>query len=73
MARASRPDDEQVEQIRQQLRLLVDAAARYDAGGAYADDEALNMALRLRALLHTTDRSKAAMETRLGDFRVADY
>jgi thiamine phosphate synthase YjbQ (UPF0047 family) len=39
--------------IRQQVRVLLDAAKRFDLGGPNAGDEALTMAIRLRTLLHT--------------------
>lgn len=41
------------DRIRQQVRVLLDAAKRFDLGGPNADDEALAMAIRLRTLLHT--------------------
>jgi len=47
-----RPAGELDDRIRQQVRVLLDAAKRFDLGGPNAGDEALAMAIRLRTLLH---------------------
>lgn len=48
-----RPTGELDGRIRQQIRVLLDSATRFDNGGPNAGDEALTMAIRLRTLLHT--------------------
>lgn len=61
MPRSPRPDGELLSHIRQQVRILLASADRYDDGGPDADDEALTMAVRLRTLLHHTRSSAAAL------------
>ncbi len=48
-----RPAGELDDRIRQQVRVLLDAAERFDRGGPNAGDEALTMAVRLRTLLQS--------------------
>ncbi len=56
-----RPDGELLASVRQQVRILLASADRYDDGGADADDEAPTMAIRLRTLLHHTRASASAI------------
>jgi hypothetical protein len=52
MGASSRPQGDLDDRVRQQVRILLDAAKRYDQGAPHARDEALTMAIRLRTLLH---------------------
>lgn len=56
-----RPTGELDDRIRQQIRVLLGSAKRFDQGGADAQDEALTMAIRLRTLLHSTQKVPSSM------------